>query len=193
MGFPPRLSDRGSPFGESFTKSGAVTEIEVVVLRIRLIRIIGVRIIWIVRIRVIGIGESEPAGESEPDEDRIRPEKTVIGEKAMINEKTIIREKVAVKIIESAVEKSTRPSEARTLKLVESATVKTHTTAMETSHPTAMETATAKTATTCADRRQREQACEYSGQEKLQFHICSFLPPPLWCVGRSKQQLLRKR
>jgi hypothetical protein len=95
--------------------------------------------------------------------------KTMIRKKTAINEKTIIREKVAVKIIESAVEKSTRPSEARTLKLVESATVKTHTTTLKTSHPTAMETAAAKTATTCADRRQREQACEYPGQEKLQI------------------------
>ena len=59
-------------------------------------RLIRVRIIEIVGIRVIGIGESEPDRESEPDEDRIRPKKTVIGEKAIIKEETAIYEKTII-------------------------------------------------------------------------------------------------
>ena len=90
----------------------------------------------------------------------------MIREEAAINEKTIIREKVAVKIIESAVEKSTRPSEARTLKLVESATVKTHTTTLKTSHSTTMETATAKSP---RGDRQSPKDCSHQKDKKL-FH-----------------------
>jgi hypothetical protein len=128
------------------------------ILKIRLVRIVGVRII---RIRIVGIirigiwiREPEPDWESQAYENRIGPEKTVIGEKPIIreettiNEKAIIGEKVAVKIIESAVEKSTRPSKAGTLKLIESATVKTHTTSLKTCRTTAMKTATAKTPAT---------------------------------------------
>jgi hypothetical protein len=79
----------------------------------------------------------------------------VIGKEAAINEKTIIREEVAVKIIESAVGKSTT-NEAWTVKLVKSTTLKTHITALKTSRTTAMKAPTTKTSVTNTDRRHRE-------------------------------------
>jgi hypothetical protein len=134
------------------------------VFRIRLIWIVRVRIIRIRIVGIIGIWIREPETdwESEACEHRIGPEKTVIGEESIIgeettiNEKAIMGEKVAVKIIESTVEKSTAPSKARTLKLVESATVKTHTTSLKTSRTTAMKAGTAKTPATRTDRCQRK-------------------------------------
>jgi hypothetical protein len=131
----------------------SATAFREIISRIALIWIVGVGIIRIRIVGIIGIWIREPETdwESEADEDRIGPEKTVIGEEAIIrkettiNEKAIIGEKAAVKIIESTVEKSTAPSKARTLELVEPATVKTHATSLKTSRTTAMKTATAKT------------------------------------------------
>jgi hypothetical protein len=107
----------------------------------------------------------------------------VIGKEAAINEETMIREEVAVKIIESSVGKST-VNEAWAVKLVKSATLKTHITALKTSRTTAVKApttkaSTAKTSVRNTGRRHREQTREYSSKEKLQFHICSFLAPPL--------------
>jgi hypothetical protein len=79
----------------------------------------------------------------------------VIRKEAAINEETIIREEVAVKIIESSVERSTA-TEAWTVKLVKSATLKTHITALKTSRTTAMKASTTKTSVTNTDRRRRE-------------------------------------
>jgi hypothetical protein len=152
-------------------------------LKIRLIRTVGVRIVRVIRIVWKRIWDSEADGKSEADEDRIRSKKATIGKKAAINEETIIREEVAVKIIESSVEKSTT-TEAWTVKLVKSATLKAHIAALKTSRTAAMKApttkaSTAKTSVTNTDRRHREKTREYSSKEKLRFHICAFLALPL--------------
>jgi hypothetical protein len=119
----------------------------------RLIWTVGVGIIRIVWIR---IWKSEPNGKSEADKHRIRPKKAVIGKEAAINEEPVIREEVAVKIIESAVEKSTT-NETWTVKLLKSAALKTHITALKTSRATTMKASTStKTSVTNTDRRHRE-------------------------------------
>jgi hypothetical protein len=80
----------------------------------------------------------------------------VIGKEAAINEEPVIREEVAVKIIESAVEKSTT-NETWTVKLLKSAALKTHITALKTSRATTMKASTStKTSVTNTDRRHRE-------------------------------------
>jgi hypothetical protein len=124
-----------------------------IICEIRLIWTVGVGIIRIVWIR---IWKSEPNGKSEADKHRIRPKKAVIGKEAAINEEPVIREEVAVKIIESAVEKSTT-NETWTVKLLKSAALKTHITALKTSRTTAMKApTTTKTSVTNTDRRHRE-------------------------------------
>lgn len=120
----PRGRSRRAHYESSFLENPANTD-----------KLVGIKLVWVIRIVWIAwiiIWESEPDGKSEADEDRIRPKKTTIGKEAIIrkeaaiNEETIIREKAAVKIIKSAVEKSTTSNEAWTVKLVKSATLKTH-------------------------------------------------------------------
>jgi hypothetical protein len=159
--------------------------IEVVVLRIRLIRIVGVRIIWIRITPIIGITPIPPPRVSikteTGNEKTITVKKTAMTVKVPETPAVRVPETPAVKVPETPAVKvpetpavkvpetpAVKVPETPAVKVPETpavkvpamkpsaATVKTHTTSLKTSWTTAMKTPTAKTPVTCADRRQRE-------------------------------------